>query len=213
MTNERLAGLAELVDEGIQLERKIKEAGKLLDAIKAELQAAAVEVMDNKNLKWLQIFGSNGHFNIAQKEKFEIDDYTALVDVMGEKAKAKIVRKEEIKYAVEARFKEALIALFKGDFATDGQMLDSVLQGLGLDAAAVKLVKKKLKGDYIKDKRVLESVGVTGECEEELDAIRHIKNAELIDRFFSDLTPEQLLRVRKSVYVEDQVGVGLEYEK
>ncbi|PZM61740.1 AbrB/MazE/SpoVT family DNA-binding domain-containing protein [Paenibacillus dendritiformis] len=95
----------------------------------------------------------------------------------------------------------------------DGQTLDGVLQGLGLDAATIKSVKKKLKGDYLKDKRVLESVGITGECEEELDAIRQIKNTELIDRFFSGLTAEQLERIRKSVFVEDQVGVGLEYEK
>lgn len=213
MTNEHLASLAELVDQGIDLEKQIKEDTKRLDAIKAELQAAAVEVMDNRNLKWLQIFGSIGHFNVAQKEKFDLDDYTALIEVMGEKAKAKIVRKEEIKYAVEARFKEALIALFKNDFATDGQTLDGVLQGLGLDAATIKSVKKKLKGDYIKDKRVLESVGITDECEEELDAIRQIKNTELIERFFSGLTAEQLERIRKSVFVEDQVGVGLEYEK
>lgn len=213
MTNERLAGLAELVDQGIALERKIKEDTKQLDAIKAELQAAAVEVMDNKNLKWLQIFGNSGQFNVSQKEKFDLDDYAALIEVMGEKAKSKIVRKEEIKYSVEARFKEALIALFKDDFATDGQTLDDVLQGLGLDAATIKSVKKKLKGDYLKDKRVLESVGIIGDCEEELDAIRQIKNTELIDRFFSGLTVDQLARIRKSVFVEDQVGVGLEYEK
>ncbi len=213
MTNKRLVELAELVDRGIALEKQIKEDTKRLDAIKAELQVAAVEVMDNKNLKWLQIFGNDGHFNVAQKEKFDLDDYAALIEVMGEKAKSKIVRKEEIKYSVEARFKEALIALFKDDFATDGQTLDDVLQGLGLDAATIKSVKKKLKGDYLKDKRVLESVGVIGDCEEELDAIRQIKNTELIDRFFSGLTADQLARVRKSVFVEDQVGVGLEYEK
>ncbi|KFN07254.1 MULTISPECIES: hypothetical protein [Paenibacillus] len=213
MTNERLAGLAELVDEGIQLDRKIKEDEKRLDAIKAELQAAAVEVMDNKNLKWLQIFGNDGHFNVAQKEKFEIDDYTTLIEVMGEKAKSKIVREEKIKYTTETRFKAALIALFKDDFSTDGQTLDDVLAGLGLDATTIKSVKKKLKGDYLKDKRVLESVGITGECEEELDVIRQIKNTQLIDRFFSKLTPEQLARVRKSVFVEDQIGVGLEYEQ
>ncbi|MDU5947305.1 MAG: ABC transporter permease, partial [Paenibacillus macerans] len=189
MTNEHLAGLAELVDEGIQLDRKIKEDEKRLDAIKAELQAVAVEVMDNKNLKWLQIFGNDGHFNVAQKEKFEIDDYTTLIEVMGEKAKSKIVREEKIKYTTETRFKAKLIALFKDDFSTDGQTLDDVLAGLGLDATTIKSMKKKLKGDYIKDKRVLESVGVTGECEEELDAIRQIKNTELIERFFSDLNP------------------------
>lgn len=208
-----LGQAAELIDKGIALDKQIKEDTKHLDAIKAKLQAAAVEVMDNKNLKWLQIFGNDGHFNIAQKDKLEIDDYTALIDVMGEKAKSKITRKEEIKYTVDARFKEALIALFKLDFAKDRQTLDEVLQGLGLEAATIKVVKKKLKGEYLKDKKVLESVGITGDCEEELDAIRQIKNAELIDRFFDGLSSEQLTQVRKAVFVEDSIGVGLEYEK
>lgn len=204
---------AELVDQAIALEKQIKESTKRLDAIKAELQAVAIAVMDNKNLKWFQIFGTNGHFNVSQKEKFEIDDYAALIDILGEKAKAKIVRKEEVKYTTEARFKEALIALFKEDFSTDGLTLDSVLLGLGLDPSTINSVKKKLKGDYLKDKRVLESVGITGDREEELDAIRQIKNTELIDRFFSGLTPEQLAQVRKAIFVEDSIGVGLEYEK
>lgn len=208
-----LGQAAELIDKGIALDKQIKEDTKQLDAIKAKLQAAAVEVMDNKNLKWLQIFGNDGHFNIAQKDKLEIDDYTALIDVMGEKAKSKITRKEEIKYTVDARFKEALIALFKLDFSKDRQTLDEVLQGLGLEAATIKVVKKKLKGEYLKDKKVLESVGITGDCEEELDAIRQIKNAELIDRFFDGLSSEQLTQVRKAVFVEDSIGVGLEYEK
>lgn len=213
MTPERKAELSALVDEGISLEKQIKQNVNRLDAIKAELQAAAIEEMENKNLKWLQIFGSLGHFNVSHKEKFEIDDYDALISLLGERARAKIARKEEVKYSTEARFKEALIALYKEDYATDGLMLDNVLAGLGLDAATIKSVKKRLKGDYLKDRKVLESVGVTGELEEELDAIRQIKNAELIDRFFSGLTPEQTAQVRKAVFVEDQIGVGLEYEK
>lgn len=207
--------LAELVDEGIALEKQIKESGKQLDAIKAELQAAAIEEMDNKNLKWLQIFGKNGHFNVSQKEKFEIDDYPALIAVLGEKAQAKIAREEKIKYTTEARFKAALIALFRGDYADaeEGYTLDDILRGLDLDDKTIKAVKKKLKGDYLKDKKLLESVGVTGECEEELDAIRLLKNAELVQRFFGGLDAEQLEQIKKAVFVEDSVGVGLEYEQ
>lgn len=212
MKLERLAELTALVDQGIALEREIKERTKKLDAIKAELQAAAIEEMDNKNLKWLQIFGKNGHFNASKKEKFEIDDYATLVAILGEKAKAKITRREEVKYSTEARFKEALIALLKEDFASD-QTVDDVLQGMGLDAATIKSLKKRLKGVYIKDKKVLESVGITGECEEELDAIRLAKNAELIDRFFAGLSSEQIAQIKKAVYIEDSIGVGLEYEK
>ena len=213
MKPEYLVELAALVDQAIVLEKQIKESSKQLDAIKAELQTSAIEEMDNKNLKWLQIYGTNGHFNVAQKEKFEIDDYSVLIALLGERAQAKITREEKIKYTTEVRFKEALIALFKGDYAVTGQTLDSVLQGLELDATTIKSVKKRIKGEYLKDKKVLESVGVIDECEEELDAIRQIKNAELIDRFFGDLTPEQISQVKKAIFVEDGISVGLEYEK
>ncbi|WP_127488444.1 ABC transporter permease [Paenibacillus ehimensis] len=204
--------LAALVDEAIRLERSMKEDKKRLDAIKAELTTAAFAVMDNRNLSFLQIFGRAGHFNAVYKEKFEIDNYDRLVSVLGEIAKSKIVRKEEIKYDTEARFKAALIALFKGDF-DKSVVIDDVLRGLGLSPDAMKAVKKKLKGDYLKDKKLLETVGVQGDLEEELDAIRLAKNAELIERFFGELTDEQIEGVKKSVFVEDSISVGLEYAK
>lgn len=204
--------LAKLVDEAITLELKMKDDKKKLDAIKAELTTAAYADMDNKSLKYLQIFGGSGHFNVAYKEKFEIDDYEKLVKILGDIAKSKITRKEEVKYDTEARFKAALIALFKGEYSKEIQ-IDEVLRGLGLDDKTIKAVKKKLKGEYLKDKKVLESVGVTGECEEELDAIRLYKNYELVDRFFGNLSDEQIEQVRKSVFVEESISVGFEYNK
>ena len=203
--------LAGTVDEAIALEKKTKEDKKKLDQLKATLNNAAYAEMDNKNIKYLQIFGTDGHFNVAYKEKFEIDNFTRLVEVLGEIAKAKITRKEEVKYSTEARFKTALIALFKGEYSKE-ITIEQVLQGLGLDVQAIKVVKKKLKGEYLKDKKVLESNGIKGDCEEELHAIRLYKNCELVERFFGELTNEQIEQVRKAVFVEDGISVGLEYE-
>ena len=203
--------LAILVDEAIALEKKMKEDKKKLDQFKATLTNAAYAEMDNKNIKYLQIFGADGHFNVAYKEKFEIDNFTRLVELLGEIAKAKITRKEEVKYSTEARFKTALIALFKGEYSKE-ITIEKVLQGLGLDVQAIKVVKKKLKGEYLKDKKVLESNGIKGDCEEELHAIRLYKNCELVERFFGELTNEQIEQVRKAVFVEDGISVGLEYE-
>ena len=75
--------LANLVDEGIALEREIKAAKKRLDQIKAELTTAAYADMDNKSLKYKQIFGSAGHFYVSYIEKFDIDDYASLVASLG----------------------------------------------------------------------------------------------------------------------------------
>jgi len=205
------ADLVSLVDEAIELEQTIKEDKKKLDQIKATLTNAAYAEMDDKNLKYMQIFGTGGHFNVAYKEKFEIDNYVSLIEVSGDIASSKIVRKEEVKFETEARFKAALIALSRREYSKE-ITIEQVLKGLGLDERAIKAVEKKLKGDYLKDKKVLESVGVTGEREEEIYAIRLYKNHELVHRFFGELTNEQVERVRKAVFVEDSISVGFEYE-
>ncbi|WP_092474214.1 ABC transporter permease [Desulfotruncus arcticus] len=203
--------LFSLVDEAISLEKKMKKDKKTLDQLKAKLTNAAYEEMDNKNLKFMQIFGLYGSFNVVHKEKLDIDNFNRLVEVLGEIAKAKITRKEEIKYETESRFKEALIALCNDDYS-DEISIEQVLEVLELDDKAIKAVKKKLKGDYLRDKKVLESVGVLGDCEEELHYIRLYKNFELVDRFFGELTDEQIAQIKKAVFIEAGISVGLEYE-
>jgi regulator of replication initiation timing len=200
------------VDEAIELEKQIKQLKKRLDGIKSVLTNIAYEDMDNRSIKFTQIYGTNGHFNVLYKEKLEIDNYTKLVEVLGEIAHAKIAHKEEIKYDVADRFRDALIALYRQEFSNETSV-DQVLQGLGLEPKAIKTALKKLKGDYIKDKKVLESLGVKGDCEEELYTIRLYKNYELVERFFGGLTPVEIELVKKAIFVEEGISVGFEYNE
>ena len=201
-----------LVDEAILLDRRMKEDKKRLDEIKATLTAQAAAEMDNKNLKFHQVYGAAGRFNVFYKEKFEIDRFSVLQETLGDLAEGKIAKKEETKYDVDSKLKAALIALFKGDYA-QVIPISTVLEGLQLEPPAIKAVTKKLKGDYLHDKQLLESVGATGDLEEELDAIRQYKNWELVDRFFGTLSPEQAEAVKRAIFVEDTIAVGLDYEK
>lgn len=201
-----------LVDEAIKLDRRMKEDKKRLDEIKATLTSEAFEQMENKNIKFMQVFGQEGSCNVTYKEKFEIDHYTRLVEALGEIAEGKVKKKVETKYEADNLFKAALIALYNGEY-DNSITIEDVLIGLGIDPKKIKVVMKKLKGNYITDKKALESVGVTGEIEEELDAIRQYKNYELIQRFFSDLTHEQIEKIRKSIFVEENISIGLDYAK
>lgn len=201
-----------LVDEAILLDRRMKEDKKRLDEIKATLTTQATQVMDNKNLKYHQVFGESGRFNVFYKEKFEVDRYSVLRDVLGDLAEGKISKKTDVKYDVDTKFKAALIALYKGEYSNVTPP-SFVLGNLGLDPATIKAVSKKLKGDYVTDKKLLESVGAQGDLEEELDAIRQYKNWEMVDRFFGDLTLEQIAEVKSAIFVEDGISVGLDYEK
>lgn len=198
------------VDIAIRLDKEIKEKTKELNAIKAELQSAALAEMENKNLKWKQIYGKEGSCDIAYKEKLEIDNYPLLKEVIGEILDTKVVKKEEIKFEIESKFKAALIALVKGNYAATENII-SILESLGLDSKNAKMAEKKLKGDYIKDKQVLESFGICGDLEEELDAIKEAKNFELISRYF-DINKIDIEKLRRAIYLDENLSLGLNYE-
>lgn len=201
--------LTNKVDRAIALDKAIREQKKELDGIKAELQTAALTDMENKSLKYMQLFGTAGSCEAMYKEKFEIDNFDRLVAVVGNLVRDKVKREEEIKYKVDGRFKDALIALVKGDFRQHD--LDMILVGMGLDAKKIKVAKKKLKGEYRKDKEVLASLGVIGTREEELDAIREAKNLELIERFF-ELENIDRDELKKCVFIEESLSIGLSYD-
>lgn len=201
--------LQEKIDKAIQLDMELKEKKKELDRIKADLQSVALEDMENKNLKWKQLFGSLGSCDVCYKENFEIDDYELLNELLGGLVEGKVVKKEKVEYEVDANFKKALIALYKGDYAEHD--IKTILINMGLDEKKVKVAMKKFKGDYLKDKELLENMGVEGNLEEELDAIKEAKNYELVTRYF-DLDRIDLEKLRKAIWVEDRLSIGLSYQ-
>lgn len=201
--------VAEKIDRAIALDQSIKESKKELDSIKAELQSAALSDMENKNIKHVLLFGTRGNFEASYKEKLEIDNYRLLVQVLGDMVRDKVTRKMEIKFDIDSRFKSALTALLKGDYKPHD--LDSLLASLGLDEKAIKTAKKKLKGEYKADKKTLEALGVTGELEEELDAIHEAKNLELVQRYF-DLNGIDREQLKRALWLEETLSVTMTYD-
>lgn len=204
-----MISIAEKVSKAIEIDKQMKENKKELDAIKAELQAAALQEMDNKNLKYVEYFGTDGSCAIAYKEKFEVDNLPELQAAVGEVIDGKYKKEESIKITVDNKFKEALIALYKGEYKQHD--IVQILKDLYLDDKQIKVALKKLKGDYVKDKELLESLGIKTNIEEELDAIREQKNYELVVKFF-DLEKIDIEKVKKTISVEDNLSVGLNYE-
>lgn len=76
---------------------------------------------------------------------------------------------------------------------------------------------KKLKGDYEKDRQVLEAVLGKPEDENydvELFYIHQIKNGELIRAFLPEEGLDFMLReIRKVIMVETKVAIKLDYEE
>lgn len=204
-----MINIAEKVSKAIEIDKQMKENKKELDTIKAELQAVALQEMENKNLKYVEYFGTDGSCAIAYKEKFEVDNLPELQAAVGEVIDGKYKKEESIKITVDNKFKEALIALYKGEYKQHD--IVQILKDLYLDDKQIKVALKKLKGDYVKDKELLESLGIKSNIEEELDAIREQKNYELVVKFF-DLEKLDIEKVKKTISVEDNLSVGLNYE-
>ncbi len=204
-----MINIAEKVSKAIEIDKRMKSDKKELDSIKAELQAAALVEMENKNLKYVEYFAVDGSCAVSYKEKFEVDNLPELTKIVGEVIEGKVKKEETIKITVDDKFKKALIVLYSGEFRQHD--IVKILKDLYLDDKQIKVALKKIKGDYLKDKELLESLGVKSDLEEELDAIREQKNYELVEKFF-DICNLDLERLRKSISVEETLSIGLNYE-
>ena len=205
--------VAALISRAVTLDREIRQRKKSLEAIKAKLQTAALAEMENKNLRYVRYDSLYGSAETTYKTKLEIDNYARLAAALDASVlvEDKIVRRLSVKYDIDARFKEALIALVRGDYAEYD--IDGILSGMGLeDAKMRKVVRKKLKGDYAKDLEVLAAVGIHGAREEELDAIRAELNRQLVERFFE---PDLIDRdeICNAVFLEETLSFTLTPQK
>jgi len=209
--NDAVHVMRVLVDEAIEIERRMKADKLQLDSLKARIQTHAFAAMQDKNLKYRRVYGSGGYATVTYKTKFDLLNYVRLQRAVGDIAKDHVKRAEEVKYDAKAAFKSALIAVYEGDYGKE-ITIEDILRGLGLNDKQIKTAKRRLKGDYNKDKALLQSFGAQGELEEELDAIRRYRTAELVESYFGDLTPLQIDEIRRAVNVEQELTIGLEYE-
>lgn len=201
--------LKEKINRAVELDVAIKSQKKELDNIKAELQTEGLAYMDNRNLKQKILSSDLGECVVTRKASFELDNIDQLRAICGGLIDSKIKVTTEVKYEIDSKFKEALMVLYKGDYRQVD--LQELLTNMGLMDNQVKLALKKLKGDYTKDKALLESFGVDGDLEEELDAIHDQCNYELVSRYFdmNRIDDEFLRQLRLAIVVNETIAVGL----
>ena len=203
-----------IVKEIIILDKQIKEKKKRQEELKLIIQSQGINELENKNIKYIQYYTVDGSCDVTYKQKMEIDNIKILEEIFDDVIVDKITKKEEVKYEIESKFKCALIAIYTGDYKKHN--IEKILQDLGLDRDKIKLALKKLKGEYIADKKLLESLGVVDdELEEELDAIRENKNYELIDKYIDINSIDDVLidKIKRAISIEESVTLGLSYEK
>lgn len=213
MTNEELIGAC------VTLDREQKKSRAMLNGYKAELQARGLALMEDHNVKYVKFYGGEGSAAITDSMSLDILNPDKLKELVGEGVyNMKVKEETKTTYKYDSKFEKALKAIFTGDYTFE-TTLEEFLEEMSIkpDAKQKKLLMKKLKGEFEKDKETLISVLVpegqeAPDFDVELWYIYRIKNGELIRAFL----PEEMLdstieSIRKSILVETKTSITLDY--
>ena len=214
MTNEELIGAC------VTLDREQKKSRAMLNGYKAELQARGLALMEDHNVKYVKFYGDEGSAAITDSMSLDILNPDKLKELVGEGVyNMKVKEETKTTYKYDSKFEKALKAIFTGDYTFE-TTLEEFLEEMSIkpDAKQKKLLMKKLKGEFEKDKETLISVLVpegqeAPDFDVELWYIYRIKNGELIRAFL----PEEMLdstieSIRKSILVETKTSITLDYD-
>ena len=214
MTNEELIGAC------VTLDREQKKSRAMLNGYKAELQARGLALMEDHNVKYVKFYGGEGSAAITDSMSLDILNPDKLKELVGEGVyNMKVKEETKTTYKYDSKFERALKAIFTGDYTFE-TTLEEFLEEMSIkpDAKQKKLLMKKLKGEFEKDKETLISVLVpegqeAPDFDVELWYIYRIKNGELIRAFL----PEEMLdstieSIRKSILVETKTSITLDYD-
>lgn len=214
----------ELIGALVKLDKQGKENRALTNAYKAELQARGISIMDDHNVKFVKFYGEEGSAAVTDSMSLDILNPDKLKKLIGEGVwDAKVKESTETKYKYDSKFEKMLKAIFTGDYTFE-VTLEEFLDQMPLkpDDKQKKLLLKKLKGDFEKDKETLTSVLLGGvkdgepapDFDVELWYIYRIKNAELIRAFLpEELIDSTINEIRKCILVETKTSITLDYKE
>lgn len=214
----------ELIGALVELDKQSKENRALTNAYKAELQARGISIMDDHNVKFVKFYGEEGSAAVTDSMSLDILNPDKLKELVGEGVwKTKVKENTETKYKCDSKFEKMLKAIFTGDYTFE-VTLEEFLDQMPLkpDDKQKKLLLKKLKGDFEKDKDTLTSVLLGGvkdgesapDFDVELWYIYRIKNAELIRAFLpEELIDNTINEIRKCILVETKTSITLDYKE
>lgn len=209
---------SELIDILVAKEKEAAELKSEIDTLKSEIQTRGIKVLEERNTKYVEFFGDgNGIASVSMAQKMEILNYFKLEETLGKEfIEEKITRvPADVKYTVEKKFQQAIVALVTGDYAK-GYTLEEVVNNITQDEKQRTLLLKKLKGDYKKDKDTICSVLAVDKSELEMDTelflIGKIMNWQLIEAFFDTEDESKFNKlksdVKKCIMVDETVKIA-----
>ena len=220
MDNLMEIGTKELIAEAIRLDSEQKKGRSLLNRYKAELERRGMKVMEDQNTHYVRFFGDSGKASVTDSSRLDILNPDKLKELVGEGVyKMKVKEETKTTYKFDSKFEKAMKAIFTGDYTFE-TTLEEFLDEMSIkpDDKQKKLLLKKLKGEFEKDKETLISVLVPeGETVPDFDVelwyIYRIKNGELIKAFLPEEMIDAIIEgIRKSIFVETKTSITLDYD-
>lgn len=224
MRTERLKQMKEeeLVGEAVRLDQQAKTCRKDLDAVKAELQARGLMLIEDRNVRYVKFYAQEGSAAVTDAQSLEILNVDRLRELLSDGVwKQNVTETTKTDYKYKPLLERVLKAVFTGDYTFEYTLDEFLTEHLPVkpDAKQLKLLLRKLKGDYVKDKDVL--AGVFGfdpqnmpDFDVELWYIYRIKNGELIRAVlpeeFLDQTMEE---IKKCLIVDSKTAITIDYQK
>ena len=215
-------GAEELVREAVRLDQQQKTGRRDLDAVKAELQARGLMLIEDRNVRYVKFHAPDGSVAVTDAQSLEVLNVDKLHELLSDGVwKQNVTETTKTEYKYKPMLERVLKAVFTGDYTFEYTMEEFLAEHLPVkpDAKQMKLLIKKLKGDYVKDKEVLVSVlGYAPEEAPDFDVelwyIYRIKNGELIRAMLPEEFLDQTIGdIRKCLIVDSKTAITIDYKK
>ena len=212
----------ELVGEAVRLDQKAKLCRKELDAVKAELQARGLMLIEDRNVRYVKFYSLKGSAAVTDAQSLEVLNVDRLRELLPDGVwKQNVTETTKTEYKYKPLLERVLKAAFTGDYTFEYTLEEFLAEHMPLkpDAKQLKLLCRKLKGDYVKDRDVLASVfGFNPlnmpDFDVELWYIYRIKNGELIRAVLpEEFLNETIGEIRKCLIVDSKTAITIDYKK
>lgn len=212
----------DLVERLVELDRENKKTKREMDKIKAELQQRGIQTLENQNVKIARFYAATGNVSVMETQSMDILNIPKLRELLGEGLwETKVKVKTETKYDYDKRLEQMLKAIFRDDYTFEYTLEEFVSEHMSVKPTPdqKRLLLKKLKGDYVSDRKTMLSVfdyaeGASApDFDVELYYIYKIKNAELIRAFLpEEFLDDTMKKIKDIMIVDGKTSITLSYQ-